>query len=71
MADEKDKTAVETTASNKTGSTSSMDVFNQALAAGGIYQGKGADGKDKTVGREGGTGWMANGQDGRLRKFVP
>ena len=50
MADEKDKTAVETTASNKTGSTSSMDVFNQALAAGGIYQGKGADGKDKTVG---------------------
>jgi hypothetical protein len=50
MADEKDKTAVETTASNKTGSTSSMDIFNNALAAGGIYQGKGADGKDKTVG---------------------
>lgn len=50
MADEKDKTAVETTASNKTGSTSSMDIFNNALAAGGVYQGKGADGKDKTVG---------------------
>jgi hypothetical protein len=50
MADEKDKKAVETTASNKTGSTSSMDIFNQALASGGVYQGKGADGKDKTVG---------------------
>lgn len=51
MADnEKDKKAVETTASNKTGSTSSKDIFDQALAAGGVYQGKGSDGKDKTVG---------------------